>query len=291
MGGCRPHRRRARGGRRAIRAVGGSATLVRSISRMLRHCAARRRRLTSATVGSTCWSGNAGVLGPLSPLVMWSRSLGRCAAVNVTANWQLIRAHGIRSCGCRAPDAWCSSPRASWRIRAPIGGPMRLQSGARDARAHLRGETVSDPCAGQSVQSGRDPAPALRATGDAGEDPTELKTPEPDRRADPRIVSPQFRKPGSCLIIARARMRRATASPTPLPSRESGVSPAPMAGPNFSTDQQIHCPRPRLNRSWRTTLDVGGRSASAASRPSWGASGRRRQMVASCVLAFRKTTL
>src|SRR5437870_3465384 len=76
----------------AIRAVGGSATLVpldlkdhEGIARLGAALHERYRRLDIVI-------GNAGILGPLSPLShVEPKAWDDVIAVNVTANWQLIR--------------------------------------------------------------------------------------------------------------------------------------------------------------------------------------------------------
>src|SRR6266853_5103035 len=77
----------------AIRAAGGSATLVpldlkdfEGIARLGAALAERYRRLDVLI-------GNAGILGPLSPLGhVEPKAWEEVIAVNVTANWHLIRA-------------------------------------------------------------------------------------------------------------------------------------------------------------------------------------------------------
>ena len=88
----RAHRRRARGTRRRDQAAGGSATLVPldlkdfdGIDRLGAAIFERCGRLDVLV-------GNAGMLGPISPLghiepKVWDEVM----AVNVTANWRLIR--------------------------------------------------------------------------------------------------------------------------------------------------------------------------------------------------------
>ena len=50
--------------------------------------------------------GNAGILGPLSPLShIEPKDWDNLIAVNVTANWQLIRCHGCAAASARRPAA------------------------------------------------------------------------------------------------------------------------------------------------------------------------------------------
>ena len=76
-----------------IKAAGGSATLVPlDIEGLPTASPGWRWRSTSATQRLDVLVGNAGVLGPLSPLDhVEPKDWDDVIAVNVTANWQLIR--------------------------------------------------------------------------------------------------------------------------------------------------------------------------------------------------------
>src|ERR1700692_4882537 len=89
----------------AVRAVGASATLVpldlkdaRGIARLAPARHERYRRIDVLI-------GNAGILGPLSPLDhVEPKAWDEVMAVNVTANWHLVRAIGpllkLSTAGC-----------------------------------------------------------------------------------------------------------------------------------------------------------------------------------------------
>ena len=180
----------------AIRAVGGSATLVplrpQGYAGHLRLAAALAERYQRLDV----LVGNAGILGPLSPLDhVEPKAWDEVLAVNVTANWHLIRAmgpllrrrergpRGVRHLRHRGPPA-C------------LLGTLAVSKAALEALARTyAAETVSTPGAGQSVQSGSHPHPHARHPM-PGEDPGELKLPEPVAEKIVELWLPQFQDTG-----------------------------------------------------------------------------------------------
>src|SRR5882672_11561364 len=162
----------------AIRGLGGSATLVpldlkdhEGIVRLGAALTERYRRLDILI-------GNAGVLGPLSPLGhVEPKAWDEVIAVNVTANWQLIR--------CMDPllqkaDAGRvvlissgvgMSPRAYW-------GPYAVSKAALDALAYTyAAETVTTNIRVNLLNPGPTRT-RMRAAALPGEDPMTLKTPD-----------------------------------------------------------------------------------------------------------------
>src|SRR6266700_1715571 len=128
----------------AIRALGGSATLVPldlkdvpSIARLAAALDERYRRLDVLV-------GNAGILGPLSPLGhVEPKAWDEVLAVNLTTNWQLIRALDPllrRSAAGRVvlvTSGIVAHPRAYW-------GPYAVSKAALDALARTyAAETVN----------------------------------------------------------------------------------------------------------------------------------------------------
>jgi NAD(P)-dependent dehydrogenase (short-subunit alcohol dehydrogenase family) len=180
----------------AIRAVGGSATLVPldlkdtpGIVRLAPALGGRYQRLDVLI-------GNAGILGPLSPLghvepKAWDEML----AVNVTANWQLIRALDPllrRSTAARVvfvSSGIATRPRAYW-------GPYAVSKAALEALARTyAAETVSTPVRVNLFNPGPTRT-RMRATAMPGEDPAGIKPPEPVAEQILELCLPQLQETG-----------------------------------------------------------------------------------------------
>ena len=179
-----------------IRAIGGSATLVPldlkdvpGIARLAGALAERYQRLDVLV-------GNAGILGPLSPLdhvepKAWDEAL----AVNVTANWHLIRTMGPllkRSSAGRVvfvTSGIAARPRAYW-------GPYAISKAALEALARTyAAETVSTNVRVNLFNPGATRT-RMRSTAMPGEDPAGLKTPEPVAERIVELCLPQFQDTG-----------------------------------------------------------------------------------------------
>ena len=180
----------------AIGAIGGSATLVPfdlkdtpGIARLAAALEARYARLDVMV-------GNAGILGPLSPLdhvepKAWEEAL----AVNVTANWHLIRAMNAllkRSTAARVvfvTSGIVAHPRAYW-------GPSAVSKAALETLARTYAvETVSTAIRVNLFNPGATRT-RMRAAAMPGEDPSELKTPEPVAEKILELCLPQFQETG-----------------------------------------------------------------------------------------------
>jgi len=180
----------------AIGAIGGSATLVPldlkdtpGIARLAAALEARYARLDIMV-------GNAGILGPLSPLdhvepKAWEEAL----AVNVTANWHLIRAMNAllkRSTAARVvfvTSGIVAHPRAYW-------GPYAVSKAALETLARTYAvETVSTAIRVNLFNPGATRT-RMRAAAMPGEDPSELKTPEPVAEKILELCLPQFQETG-----------------------------------------------------------------------------------------------
>jgi NAD(P)-dependent dehydrogenase (short-subunit alcohol dehydrogenase family) len=180
----------------AIRAAGGSATLVpldlkdhEGIVRLASALTERYRRLDILI-------GNAGILGPLSPLGhVEPKAWDDVMAVNVTANWHLIRAMDML---LRLSDAgrvvFVSSgvgatPRAYW-------GPYAVSKAALDALARTyAAETVSTNVRVNLLRPGSTRT-RMRAAAMPGEDPMTLKTAEPVAEKILALCLPEFQETG-----------------------------------------------------------------------------------------------
>lgn len=161
-----------------IRAAGGSSTLVpldlKDYPGIDRLGAALHERYGRLDV----LVGNAGILGPLSPLAhVEPKAWEEIIAVNVTANWRLIRAMDPllqRSDAGRAvflTSGVAALPRAYW-------GPYAVSKAALNVLARTyAAETVKSPVRVNLFN----PGPVrtrMRAQAMPGEDPMTLDTPE-----------------------------------------------------------------------------------------------------------------
>ena len=164
----------------AIRAAGGSATLVpldlTDYDGIDRLAAALARALWAARrAGRQCRR----LVGPLSPLDhVEPKAWDEVMAVNVTANWQLIRAW-TRCCALsdagRAVFITSGAGRECARLSRALLG---LQGGAGRAGAHLCGGNRSTtPCASILFNPGPTRT-RMRAAVMPGEDPMTLPTAE-----------------------------------------------------------------------------------------------------------------
>jgi NAD(P)-dependent dehydrogenase (short-subunit alcohol dehydrogenase family) len=180
----------------AIRAIGGSATLVPldledvpGIARLAAALNERYRRLDVMV-------GNAGILGPLSPLDhVEPKAWDEVLAVNVTANWHLIRAMDpllrLSTAGrvVFVTSGIVAHPRAYW-------GPYAVSKAALEALARTyAAETVSTNVRVNLFNPGATRT-RMRATAMPGEDPAALKTPEPVAEKILELCLPQFRETG-----------------------------------------------------------------------------------------------
>jgi NAD(P)-dependent dehydrogenase (short-subunit alcohol dehydrogenase family) len=162
----------------AIRAAGGSATLVPldlkdtpGIARLAAALAERYGRLDVLV-------GNAGTLGPLSPLGhVEPKAWDDVLAVNVAANWHLIRTMDAllrASAGARVvfiTSGITAHPRAYW-------GPYAISKAALEALARTyAAETASTQVRVNLFNPGATRT-RMRAIAMPGEDPSTLKTPE-----------------------------------------------------------------------------------------------------------------
>jgi NAD(P)-dependent dehydrogenase (short-subunit alcohol dehydrogenase family) len=190
----------------AIRAVGGAATLVpldlkdtEDIARLGAALAERYRRLDVLI-------GNAGVLGPLSPLGhVEPQAWDEVIAVNVTANWHLIRAMDplVRQAETGRVVFITSSAAANARA---YWGPYSVSKAALETLARTyAAETVST-----SVRVNlMNPGPTrtrMRATGMPGEDPMSLKTADAVAEKILELCRPEFQETGKIYDYSKGRL-------------------------------------------------------------------------------------
>jgi NAD(P)-dependent dehydrogenase (short-subunit alcohol dehydrogenase family) len=190
----------------AIRAAGGAATLVpldlkdhEGIARLGAALNERYHRLDILI-------GNAGLLGPLSPLGhVEPKAWDEVIAVNVTANWHLIRSMDPL---LRLSDAgrvvFISSgigatPRAYW-------GPYAVSKAALDALARTYAAETASTNVRVNLLNPGSTRTRMRATAMPGEDPTSLKTAEPVAEKILELCLPAFQETGKIYDYRQGRL-------------------------------------------------------------------------------------
>lgn len=165
----------------AVRAVGSGATLVpcdiqdfEALDRLGAAIFERWKRLDILV-------GNAGVLGPLSPLAhvdpaQWEEVL----AVNVTANWRLIRSMDYLLRAAEAGRAvFITSAAGHTAHFKPYWGPYAISKAALDALVRTYAAETMDSSAVKVMAVNPGPLRTrMRARAMPGEDPNTLRTPE-----------------------------------------------------------------------------------------------------------------
>jgi NAD(P)-dependent dehydrogenase (short-subunit alcohol dehydrogenase family) len=190
----------------AIRTVGGSATLVpldlKDSEGIARLGAALNERYGRLDI----LIGNAGVLGPLSPLghvepKVWDDVI----AINVTANWQLIR--------CMDPllrqseagrvvfltSGAGSNPRAYW-------GPYAISKAALDALARTYAAETATTNVRVNLFSPGSTRTRMRAIAMPGEDPMSLKTADTVAEKILELCRPEFQETGKIYDYRQDRL-------------------------------------------------------------------------------------
>ena len=140
--------------------------------------------------------GNAAILGPLSPLAhVEPKDWDRVIAVNVTANWRLIRSLDplLRNSG-QARIAFLTSGVAHRADMKPFWGPYAISKAALEAlartyAAETRGEGVTVMLASPGPLRTR-----MRAQAMPGEDPQILKTPEEFAKKCLALLKPEWQE-------------------------------------------------------------------------------------------------
>jgi len=171
-----------------IRAVGGEATLVpcdiKDFDALDRLGAAIHQRWKTLDI----FVGNAGVLGPISPLGHVDPSKwDEVFAVNVTANWRLIRSLDLL---LRASDAGrvvlMSSAAGNKTEFSPYWGPYAASKAAVDALVRTYAAETKNMSSIKVMAVNPGPLRTkMRAAAMPGEDPNILRTPE---ELAPKIV-------------------------------------------------------------------------------------------------------
>ena len=190
-----------------IRAGGGAATLVpldlTDFDALDRLGAAIHERWGKLDI----LFGNAGILGDLTPLThidppVWDAVM----AVNVTANWRLIRSLDPLLRASDAGRAVFLSSGAAHKCTRLLGPLRDLEGRARGAgRAPMRPRPPRRPCASMLVN----PGPlrtAMRRAAMPGEDPMTLKTPEDLSPSIVRLAAPAWSETGKIYDFPQDRV-------------------------------------------------------------------------------------
>jgi len=190
----------------AIRAVGGTATLVpldlTDTDGIIRLAAALLQRYQRLDV----LIGNAGLVGPSSPLDhVQPKDWEEVMAVNVTANWHLIRAMDALLRRSDAGRAVFISSGAAHNMRA-YRGPYSVSKAALEALARTyAAETVSTAVRVNLVNPGPTRT-RMRAQVMPGENPMTLPPPEAVAEKIVALCLPDFTETGRLYDFPRDRL-------------------------------------------------------------------------------------
>jgi NAD(P)-dependent dehydrogenase (short-subunit alcohol dehydrogenase family) len=195
----------------AIRSAGSEATLVpcdlKDFDALDRLGAAIYERWKRLDI----FIGNAGVLGPVTPLAhvdppQWEDVL----AVNVTANWRLIRSLDLL---LRASDAgralFISSGVAHIADFKPYWGPYAISKAALEALARTYAAETSTTSKVKVMIVNPGPLRTrMRAAAMPGEDPMTLKTPEDLAPKLLALCSPEWQETGKLYDFPSGKILR-----------------------------------------------------------------------------------
>jgi len=190
----------------AIRAEGGSATLVpldlRDTDGIVRLAAALNERYQRLDV----LVGNGGVLGPMSPLGhVEPKAWDEVIAVNVTANFHLIRTMDPLLRASKAGRAVFITSSAATSNRA-YRGPYSISKAALNAMARTyAAETVTTNVRVNLLNPGPTRT-RMRAAVMPGEDPMTLKTVEPVAEQIVAMCLPDFQETGKLYDYEQGRL-------------------------------------------------------------------------------------
>ncbi|MBL1257364.1 SDR family oxidoreductase [Methylocystis sp. Sn-Cys] len=179
-----------------IRALGGQATLVpcdvTDFDALDRLGAALFERWGKLDV----FVGNAGVLGPLSPLAHVDvKDWNRVVAVNVTANWRLIRSLDPLLRASRAGRVLFVTSGAAHKAK-PFWGPYAISKAALDAMARTYAAEVKNDGVTVMIANPGPLRTRMRAQAMPGEDPMTLPAPEDFAKKCLPLLAPDWRETG-----------------------------------------------------------------------------------------------
>jgi len=180
----------------AIKQAGGTATLVPLDVRDIEGIARLAKALDERYGRLDILIGNAGVLGPSSPLDhVPPKDWDEVFAVNVTANWQLIRQMDPLLKRSEAGRVVFLTSNAAWRLSA-YRGPYSITKAALEALARTyAAETASTPVRVNLFAPGHTRT-RMRAAVAPGEDPMTLPTPDTVADAIVSLCGPDIQETG-----------------------------------------------------------------------------------------------
>jgi NAD(P)-dependent dehydrogenase (short-subunit alcohol dehydrogenase family) len=180
-----------------IKAIGGSATLVPcdladfdAIDRLGASLFERWGRLD-------IFIGNAGILGPISPLAhVDPKEWDKVLAINVTANWRLIRSLDLL---LRTSDAgrvvFITSGAAHRAAMKPYWGPYAISKAALEAMARTYAAETANTSNIKVMLANPGPLRTrMRALAMPGEDPMTLSPPEEFTKKLLALCTPEWRE-------------------------------------------------------------------------------------------------
>jgi NAD(P)-dependent dehydrogenase (short-subunit alcohol dehydrogenase family) len=179
-----------------IQKAGGGATLVpldlKDSEGIARLGAALHERYGKLDV----LIGNAAILGPLSPLSHVAPKVwGDVIAVNVTANWQLIRCMEPLLRASDAGRAVFVTSGAAWAPRA-YWGPYAVSKAALDVMAQTWAAEMANTSVRVNLFNPGRIRTRMRAAAYPGEDPETLKTPDEAAERSVALCLPSFTENG-----------------------------------------------------------------------------------------------
>jgi NAD(P)-dependent dehydrogenase (short-subunit alcohol dehydrogenase family) len=143
--------------------------------------------------------GNGGILGPLTPLAHADpKDWNKVMAVNVTANWRLIRSLDPLLRASSAGRALFITSGAAHRARMkPYWGPYAVSKAALEAIARTYAAETENTSSIKVMLANPGPLRTrMRALAMPGEDPATLRTPEEFAEKAIRLCAPEWRESG-----------------------------------------------------------------------------------------------
>jgi NAD(P)-dependent dehydrogenase (short-subunit alcohol dehydrogenase family) len=190
-----------------IRDIGGSATLLTLDLKRLDKIDALGPTIYQRWQKLDILVGNAGILGPLSPLCHVSaETWEEVLQVNLTANWRLVRTLDPLLRASDAGRAIFVSSGAAVRARA-YWGPYAVSKAALEAMVRTYAEEVANTPMRANLVSPGPTRTRMRAQAFPGEDPATLRTPEDIAEAFVRLAEPSCTDNGRLFDLASGKVR------------------------------------------------------------------------------------